>query len=72
MAEFKELGRVRVSDAREIIASQVIEDGEVKGINYNSYITSTRYTGYSKGGVFVPLDKMADFINLCLFIKEGG
>ena len=64
MTEFKEMGRTTVNDSRDIVMSQVIEDGEVKGININSYIRTNGYTGFTKGGVFVPVEKVQDFKNL--------
>jgi len=67
-AEFKELARLQVSDATEIVASQVIVNGAVTGFNINPYITSAKYTGFSKG-IFVPADKMSEFKKMVGDIK---
>lgn len=64
MTEFKEIARTTVNAARDIVVSQVIEDGEVKGYNIGSYVTTKTYTGFTKGGVFVPVEKVQDFKNL--------
>ena len=64
MAQFKEIARTTVNGSRDIVISQVIEDGEVKGVNVNSFIRTDSYTGFTKGGVFVPVEKMQDFKNL--------
>ncbi len=62
MTQFVEMSRIRVSDSTEVVFSQVVpnDDGEVSGVNINTYITSARYTGFGKG-VFVPTDKVEDF-----------
>lgn len=60
MVTFKELGRVQASRATEIVVSQVIEDGEMKGLNINSYVTTAKYTGYTKG-IFVPVGAIEEF-----------
>jgi len=64
MAQFKEIGRLVVNDARDIVASQVVEDGEVKGVNFNSFIRTQKYTGFSAGGVFVPVGNLEQFGDL--------
>ena len=64
MTQFKEIARTTVNDTRDIVVSQVVEDEEVKGYNINSYITTINYTGFSKGGVFVPVEKVEEFKNL--------
>ena len=53
MAKFKEIGRIQASKATDIVLSQVIEGEELKGLNLNTYITTEKYTGFTKG-VFVP------------------
>lgn len=62
MTQFVEMSRLRVSDSTEVVLSQVVpnNDGEVSGVNINTYITSDRYTGFTKG-VFIPTDKAEDF-----------
>lgn len=65
MTQFVEVSRLRVSDSTEVVLSQVVpnDDGEVSGVNINTYITSNRYTGFAKG-VFIPTDKVEDFKKL--------
>lgn len=58
--EFKEIGRVSLSDKRDIIVSQVLESSELKGININSYISTPKYTGFTKG-TFIPKENIQDF-----------
>jgi hypothetical protein len=61
-AKFTEVGkRVKVSDTREITASKVTEGKTLKGINMGSYIVTASYTGFAKGGIFVPADKISEF-----------
>lgn len=65
MAQFVEASRLRVSDTTEVVLSMVVpnKDGEVNGVNINTYITSARYTGFTRG-VFIPTDKLDDFKKL--------
>lgn len=65
MVQYVESSRLRVSDSTEVVLSMVVpnEDGEVSGVNINTYITSNRYTGFTKG-VFIPTDKVEDFKRL--------
>lgn len=64
MTQFNEIARTKVNEARDIVISKVIEDGEVKGYNINSYVTTNSYTGFTKGGTFVPVDKVEEFKGL--------
>ena len=61
MAQFEEIGRIKVNETRDIVMSKVSEDGQVKGVNINSYITTQKYTGFTKDGVFVPEDRIEEF-----------
>lgn len=69
MAVFKEISRIKVTDARDIVASEVIDDeGDVTGININSFVKTGKYTGFTKG-VFVPVDMVEDFKEFVQDIK---
>ena len=59
--KFVEIARVNVADNRDIVISNVMEDGNLKGININSFVTTMKYTGYTKG-TFIPVDKVHDFV----------
>ena len=59
-AQFIEVGHLRVHDTRDIVISKVVERGDTAGIHINSYIKRPRYTGFSKGGVFIPLPNCAE------------
>ena len=61
MAQFKEITRIQVNESRDIVASQVVEDGVVKGINFNSFVRTQKYTGFTQGGMFVPVEKLEEF-----------
>lgn len=62
MTRFVEMFRLRVSDSTEVVLSMVVpnEDGDVSGVNINTYVVSNRYVGFTKG-VFIPTDKVNDF-----------
>jgi hypothetical protein len=62
-AEFDEIGRVKVSPTTDVVLSTVCKDGNIVGINVNTFVSMNRYTGYTRG-VFIPNDKIGDFAKL--------
>jgi len=51
-----EIGRVRKNDTTEI----AVETSEYKGsagVNIREYVTSDRYTGWSKSGLRIPMER---------------
>ncbi len=71
-AKFEEIGRVRVSPTTEAVVSIVSKvdptpdnpnNMGVTGININNFVTTERYTGYTRG-VFIPTDKVVEFQKL--------
>ena len=63
MTEFKEVGRVKASNATDIVISRVVESGITKGFNINSFVTTAKYTGFIKG-VYVPGELIEQFSEL--------
>ena len=59
-ATFKEIKRLTVAPNRDIVISELIEKDELKGLNINCYVTTEKYTGFTKG-TFVPVDKIGEF-----------
>ena len=59
--QFKEIERININENRDIMISEVVEDGKLKGYNIGSYIRTAKYTGPAKGGTFIPADKYEDF-----------
>ena len=55
-----ELGRIRKNDTTEIVVQKTEFRGSV-GIDIREYVTSERYTGWSKNGIRVPVEKWKDF-----------
>ncbi len=68
-AQFKEIGRIQLEDNVWAVASKVIENGVLKGINFGGYVQTARYTGFTKGGQFVPADKIAEFKELVATVE---
>ena len=63
-AQFQEIGRIKVNDTTDIVVSMVKnDDSEIVGINVNHYITTPRYTGFTKA-TFIPNDKIAELHRL--------
>ena len=51
-----EIGRVRKNETTEIVVEKSDYKGKV-GINIREYITSDRYTGWSKSGLRIPWEQ---------------
>lgn len=66
-ADFKELGRIRTTDASELVFSEVHRDGKLVGFSLNRYVTSEAFTGFTKG-IFIPEDLFIEFLKI--FPKE--
>jgi len=55
-----EMGRLRKNETTEIVVQKTDFHGSV-GIDIHEYVTSERYTGWSKNGIRIPVDKWQDF-----------
>ena len=55
-----EIGRLRKNESTEIIVQRTEYRGSV-GIDIREYVTSDRYTGWSKNGIRIPAEKWQDF-----------
>jgi hypothetical protein len=55
-----EVGRIRKNETTEIVVQKTEFRGSV-GIDIREYVTSERYTGWSKNGIRIPVEKWKDF-----------
>ncbi|HSD57403.1 MAG TPA: transcriptional coactivator p15/PC4 family protein [Methanotrichaceae archaeon] len=55
-----EIGRIRKSETTEIVVQKTEFKGSV-GIDIREYVTSDRYTGWSKNGIRISVDKWKEF-----------
>jgi hypothetical protein len=55
-----EIGRLRKNETTEIVVQKTEYKGSV-GIDIREYVTSDRYTGWSKNGIRVSVDKWKEF-----------
>ncbi len=55
-----EIGRLRKNDTTEIVVQKTEFRGSM-GIDIREYVTSDRYTGWSKNGIRIPVEKWKDF-----------
>jgi len=47
--EYKELGRIKVSDTTDIVVSQAVDSqGHEKGITIGKFVESSNFTGHTK------------------------
>lgn len=64
MAQFNEVGRVQVGPSREVVLSEVSENDRVLGFHINSHVKTQKYTGFTKGGIFIPKHRLGEFSDL--------
>jgi ABC-type Mn2+/Zn2+ transport system ATPase subunit len=55
-----EIGRIRKNETVEIVVQKTEFKGSL-GIDIREYVTSERYTGWSKNGIRVPVEKWKAF-----------
>lgn len=55
-----EIGRIRKNDSTEIVVQKTEFRGS-EGIDIREYVTSERYTGWSKNGIRIPVERWRDF-----------
>ncbi len=65
-----EIGRIRKNDSTEIVVQRTEYRGSI-GIDIREYVTSDRYTGWSKNGIRIPVEKWQDFKQILDSICES-
>lgn len=56
----KEIGRIKKSESIEIVV-KASEYESKSGIDIREYVTSKKFTGWSKHGVRIPIEKWKEF-----------
>ncbi len=56
----EEIGRIRKNDTTEVVIRKTEFRGSV-GVDIREYLTSERYTGWSKNGVRIPIELWSEF-----------
>lgn len=67
-----EIGRVRKNETTEVVVRKTEFKGSV-GIDIREYVTSEKYTGWSKNGLRIPVDQWNMFkevLNKVVLDKE--
>lgn len=68
MAEFKEIGRIKISASSDVVLSSIVENrGKIAGYSISKFITAKNFTGFTKG-TLIPIDNVPEF--LALFPEE--
>lgn len=62
--DFKELGRIKTTDASSIVLSEMHRNGNLDGYLVNKYIVTEKYTGFGAGGVTIPEERIVEFLKL--------
>jgi hypothetical protein len=55
-----EIGRIRKNETTEIVVQKTEYRGST-GIDIREYVTSERYTGWSKNGIRIPVERWKEF-----------
>ena len=55
-----EIGRIRKNETTEVVVRKTEFKGSV-GIDIREYVTSEKYTGWSKNGLRIPIDQWKMF-----------
>jgi hypothetical protein len=55
-----EIGRLKKNDTTDIVVQKTEYRGSV-GIDLREYVTSEKYTGWSKNGIRIPVEKWKEF-----------
>lgn len=64
----KEFGRIKKNDTTEIVV-KADDFGGQPGVTIREFVTSDRYTGFTKNGTKVPKDRWADFVKVLGEVK---
>ena len=59
----KDIGRIKKNEGTEVVVRLDEYKGK-KGITIREYITSEKYTGFTKAGTRIPADKFLEFRDL--------
>lgn len=66
----KDIGKIKKNDATNILI-RIDDFGGKKGLTIREYITSEKYTGFSKAGTRIPAEGFKDFKALINSINES-
>lgn len=69
----QEFGRIRKSETTELVVRRTEFRGSA-GIDIREYVTSEKYTGWSKNGIRIPVDQWRSFKEILekIEVSEGG
>ena len=69
----QEFGRIRKSETTELVVRKTEFRGTA-GIDIREYVTSEKYTGWSKNGIRIPVDQWRSFKEILekIDVSEGG
>jgi len=59
----EEIGRIKKSESTEIVV-KVDDYGGEKGVTIREFLTTERYTGFTKQGTRIPAEKWKEFKEL--------
>lgn len=66
----EEVGRIKKSDSTDIVV-KVSEYRGLKGVDIREYVQSKKYTGFTKNGIRIPIDKWNEFADIVEKVKSS-
>ncbi|MDH7596652.1 MAG: PC4/YdbC family ssDNA-binding protein [Methanothrix sp.] len=66
----EEIGRIRKNESTEVVIRKTEFRGSV-GVDIREYLTSERYTGWSKNGVRIPIELWPEFKAILDRVETG-
>ncbi|MCD6279566.1 hypothetical protein J7J26_02230 [Candidatus Micrarchaeota archaeon] len=64
----KEIGRIKKNDTTDIVI-KIDDFGGVEGVTIREFVTTDRYTGFTKQGTRITKDNWKDFVDLINKVK---
>jgi len=64
----KDIGKIKKKDDTDIVI-RIDDFGGVPGVTIREFVTSERYTGFTKSGTRIPADSFLDFREMINSIK---
>lgn len=65
----KDLGKIKKNDTTDIII-RIDDFGGRPGLTIREFVTSERYTGFTKSGVRIPASELPRFKEMIISVKE--
>lgn len=66
----KEIGRIKKSDKVDVVV-RIDEFNGILGVTIREFVTREKYTGFTKSGIRVSMEKWPEFMRLLNKVEES-